>query len=93
MAGKNSILSLGTDDLTNARNAFAKSGLTWGSGTGQVNSVVYVDQPIRMASRGVVSAIPEADNINDISVIPSSSVTFSNGSVLMVNGRCGCRIL
>lgn len=85
IVGQNSTLSLGTDDKGKAREVFAKSGLTWNDS--DTLAAVYVASPITLKATGgtegglyVDPTAVSGTSVND------NSVTFNNGSVLMVDG-------
>lgn len=85
IVGQNSTLSLGTEDAGKAQEAFVKSGLTWSES--DTLAAVYVATPIELSSsdgtQGGLYVDPNA--ANDVKV-GDNSITFKNGSVLMVDG-------
>ncbi len=87
IVGENSTLSLGTDDATKAQAVFAKTGLNWGKGVDDVLAAVYVAAPVTLSA----TASQEGGLYVDPTAVSSAgvtnnSVTFNNGSVLMVDG-------
>lgn len=85
IVGQNSTLSLGTDDKGKAREVFAKSGLTWNNS--DTLAAVYVASPITLkATGGTEGGLYVDPTAVSVTSVNDNSVTFNNGSVLMVDG-------
>ena len=85
IVGQNSTLSLGTDDTAKAQAAFAKTGLSWSDS--DTLAAVYVAAPITLNSAGGTEGGLYVDpNAANDAVVDNNTITFNNGSVLMVDG-------
>lgn len=85
IVGQNSTLSLGTDDKGKAREVFAKSGLTWSDS--DTLAAVYVAAPITLnAIEGTKGGLYVDPTAGSDAVVGDNTITFNNGSVLMVDG-------
>lgn len=79
--GRNSVLSLGTDDTGKAEQTFAESELTWGQNG--VSAALYIDKAqILDASKGGIYV----DGTEDKAAAIANKATFADGSLLIVNG-------
>ncbi len=82
VVGEHSTLTLGSTDTTLAENAFAKTGLTWGSGDNDVLSAVYIATPQNIAN-GSIIADKTATNETTAN---AGDLKFATNSILMVDG-------
>lgn len=78
--GRNSVLSLGTDDTGKAEQAFAESELTWGK-TG-VSAALYIDQAQKLQVQGGILL----DGTKTAASAEANKASFADGSLLIVNG-------
>lgn len=78
--GRNSVLSLGTDDTGKAEQAFAESELTWGE-TG-VSAALYIDQAQKLQVQGGILL----DGTKTAASAEANKASFADGSLLIVNG-------
>lgn len=78
--GRNSVLSLGTDDTGKAEQAFAESELTWGE-TG-VSAALYIDQAQKLQVQGGILL----DGTKTAAAAEANKAIFADGSLLIVNG-------
>ena len=78
--GRNSVLSLGTDDTGKAEQAFAESELTWGK-TG-VSAALYIDQAQKLQGQGGILL----DGTKTAASAEANKASFADGSLLIVNG-------
>lgn len=78
--GRNSVLSLGTDDTGKAEQAFAESELTWGE-TG-VSAALYIDQAQKLQVQGGILL----DGTKTAESAEANKASFADGSLLIVNG-------
>ena len=78
--GRNSVLSLGTDDIGKAEQAFAESELTWGK-TG-VSAALYIDQAQKLQVQGGILL----DGTKTAASAEANKASFADGSLLIVNG-------
>lgn len=78
--GRNSVLSLGTDDTGKAEQAFAESELTWGE-TG-VSAALYIDQAQKLQGQGGILL----DGTKTAASAEANKASFADGSLLIVNG-------
>lgn len=78
--GRNSVLSLGTDDTGKAEQAFAESELTWGQ-TG-VSAALYIDQAQKLQVQGGILL----DGTKTAAAAEANKAIFADGSLLIVNG-------
>lgn len=78
--GRNSVLSLGTDDTGKVEQAFAESELTWGK-TG-VSAALYIDQAQKLQVQGGILL----DGTKTAASAEANKASFADGSLLIVNG-------
>ena len=78
--GRNSVLSLGTDDTGKAEQAFAESALNWGK-TG-VSAALYIDQAQKLQVQGGILL----DGTKTAASAEANKASFADGSLLIVNG-------
>ena len=78
--GRNSVLSLGTDDTAKAETAFSETGLTWGEKG--VSAALYIDRAQQLAASGGLYI----DGNKDTAAANGNEATFAAGSLLIVNG-------
>ena len=78
--GRNSVLSLGTDDTGKAEQAFAESELTWGE-TG-VSAALYIDRAQKLQVQGGILL----DGTKTAAAAEANKASFADGSLLIVNG-------
>ena len=78
--GRNSVLSLGTDDTAKAETAFSETGLTWGENG--VSAALYIDRAQQLAASGGLYI----DGNKDAAAAEANKANFAAGSLLIVNG-------
>lgn len=78
--GRNSVLSLGTDDTGKAEQAFAESELTWGENG--VSAALYIDQAQKLQVQGGILL----DGTTTAAAAEANKASFADGSLLIVNG-------
>lgn len=79
--GRNSVLSLGTDDTGKAEQTFAESELTWGQNG--VSAALYIDKAQTLdTSKGGIYV----DGTEDKAAAEANKANFADGSLLIVNG-------
>lgn len=78
--GRNSVLSLGTDDTGKAEQAFAESELTWGKNG--VSAALYIDQAQKLQVQGGILL----DGTKTAAAAEANKAIFADGSLLIVNG-------
>ncbi len=84
LAGENSVVSLGTNDVSMAQKAFGKTDLAWGTNGNDISSAVYIVSP-----QNISNAVIIADKTAGTDVLngyTNGTAFFGNNSLLMVNG-------
>ncbi len=85
LAGENSVVSLGTNDVSMAQKAFVKTDLAWGTNGNDISSAVYIASP-----QNISNAVIIADKTAGTDVLngyTNGTAFFGNNSLLMVNGE------
>lgn len=81
VVGQNSVLSFGVDNIAEAQEVFAKTGLTWGEG--DITAALYIAESVNVAGGAIVvdGDMKVAPTING-----SGIFTAEKGSVTMIDG-------
>ena len=97
IAGKNSTISFGVDELESAHKVFAETELTFGSGTqgsktvnGDVNAVVYIAGNVNLSNANGVSVgsiIADGGLSTAPQSVAAGTVTFADKSLLMLEAN------
>jgi len=83
--GRNSVLTLGTEDTTWAENVFNASGLSWGNGADEISAAVALAKPISVSAANGGS-LRVNGSLTSASFAPVNTVEFAANSLLLVDG-------